>query len=188
MAMALESPTTVPLTGDAARFYEVVGDLVVETTPLGARESWIARLLLEVLLPFVKDRALGQVTPETLFDLRPVVDRQRRPDLAYLSEQTWPSRRPAPRVSAWPAVPDLAVEIVSPTNTSNEILGKIDEYFRAGVRRVWVVHPEQEKLYDYASPKEVRILDREDVLEGGEILPGFRFALSEVFFEDLPAV
>ena len=76
-----------------------------------------------------------------------------------------------PTGDAWEVVPDLAVEVVSPTNTSYEVVGKVDEYFRAGVRLVWVILPGRNKVYVYTSPTDVRILQPGDDLDGGPSSP-----------------
>jgi hypothetical protein len=61
------------------------------------------------------------------------------------------------------------------------LLEKIEEYFLSGVERAWVVYPTVAKLYDYESPSSVRILTRDETVEGGTLLPGFRLPLSELF-------
>lgn len=106
---------------------------------------------------------------------------QRRPDLAYISFERWPRGKSVPATNAWEVVPDLAIEIVSPTNGAYEVIEKLEEYFASGVRRVWVIYPPFAKFYDYDSPESVRILKRSDILEGGDVLPGFRLALSDLF-------
>jgi Uma2 family endonuclease len=58
----------------------------------------------------------------------------------------WPRNRRVPRVAAWEMVPNLAVEIVRPTNTGDQIVTKIREYFQAGVERVWVIYPAEEQV------------------------------------------
>ena len=83
-------------------------------------------------------------------------------------------------------VPDLAIEIVSPSNSAEEIMIRLDEYFRAGTRLVWVVYPGTSKVYAYDSPTAVRILQAGDDLDGGAVLPGFRLPLAALF-EDGPA-
>lgn len=159
--------------------YEVVGDQVVETA-LGAYECWLANVMAEFLINFTRGPRLGRVLVEVLFDLHPAVDRQRRPDLAFLSEARWPRDRPAPRTSAWAVVPDLAVEIASESNSATEIMGKVEEYFQAGVERAWVLFPDQGKLYDYGSPTTVQILTAADTLDGGALLPGFQLPLGQI--------
>ncbi len=78
-------------------------------------------------------------------------------------------------------MPDLAIEVISPSNTSREIDRKTVEYFTAGVRSVWVLHPESRRLYVYESSKQIHVVDEGDVLDGGTILPGFRLPLRELF-------
>jgi Uma2 family endonuclease len=162
--------------------YEVVGSDHVEKPPMGAYEYELACILHEILAPFVRSHRLGRGLIEVPFDLRPAVDRTRRPDVAYISAARWPLDRRAPRgVEAWPVVPDLVVEIVSPTNTMNEIMERVEEYFTAGSRRVWVVLPDTMKVYDYSSPNTPHVLAVGGVIEGGELLPGFRLPLVDLF-------
>ncbi len=83
---------------------------------------------------------------------------------------------------------DLAVEIINPGTTADEVPEKLEEYFKFGVRLVWVVYPRQMKVYVYTSPTKVRVLALGDELEGGDVLPGFRTALSSLFEQpDEPA-
>ena len=102
-----------------------------------------------------------------------------------MSDARWPFRRRVPDVPVWDMVPDLAIEVVSPTNTADEVQDKHLEYFRAGVRQVWVIYPRQREAYIYTSPTQVRILTGDQELDGGDILPGFRLPLAELF-EDEP--
>jgi Uma2 family endonuclease len=106
---------------------------------------------------------------------------QRRPDLAFVSFDRWPRDREVLSTEAWDVIPNLAVEIVSPTNGANEVVEKIEDYFNAGVERVWVVYPSVQKLYDYRSANSVEILTRTQAIEGGKVLPGFRLSLADVF-------
>jgi Uma2 family endonuclease len=116
-----------------------------------------------------------------MFDLGPKVSRQRRPDVAFISYERWPKGRRIPRTPAWPVIPDLAIEVISTNNSANEVLEKLVDYFGAQVRRVWVVHPLQATIYDYSSRTDVDILLREHTLRGGDVLPGFELALTELF-------
>ncbi len=94
-----------------------------------------------------------------------------------------PSR--APKVAVWDMVPDLAIEIVSPSNAADQVQEKVHEYFRAGVNRVWVIDPGQQEVYDYASPTEIQVLQLCHELDGGDLIPGFRLPVA-VLFEDEP--
>jgi Uma2 family endonuclease len=161
--------------------YEVVAGRRVEVAPMGAHENVMASSLMWFLQTFAKPHGLGRAVMETLFDLA-TVGRERRPDVAFVSSQRWPYNRLPPRgENSWKVVPNLAVEVVSATNTADEVLAKIHEYFQAGVELVWVIYPEPGEVYVYESPTSVQILQRADVLDGGRLLPGFKLPLAELF-------
>ena len=66
-------------------------------------------------------------------------------------------------------------------NLAEEIPTKVREYFEAGVRRAWIIYVHESLVYEYDSPWSIRVLRREDTLDGGEVIPGFRLPLSELF-------
>jgi Uma2 family endonuclease len=173
-------PLTDPLlNGDI--LYEVVDDEIRELPPMSARETQFATDLARLVGNHAWTAKLGKVQAEMLFLVDKSRNRQMRPDVSYVSFDRWPKGRPVPQTSAWEVVPDLAVAIVSPTDGANEVLGKVEDYFASGVRRVWVFYPLFSKVYDYASPTSVLILTRADHLSGGDVLPGFELPLSELF-------
>jgi Uma2 family endonuclease len=189
-------PDVIPLTSDeeairaaeADVLYEVVNGQRREVPPMGAFETHVASVLGRWLSHFAWPHRLGNVENEMLFLLDVATGLQRRPDVAYVSYERWPRGRPVPRTPFWDVVPDLTVEVVSPTNTATEILDKIDEFFRAGVRLVWVIYPVKEQIYVYESPTVIRVLTPGDELDGGAVLPGFRLPLATLFHdEDEPA-
>jgi len=160
--------------------YEIVDNEVRELPPMGAHETNLASVLFRILSPFAWDHALGKVVSEMLFLLIPGTNLQRRPDLAFVSFARWRRGRPVPKSPAWEVVPNLAIEVVSPKNLANEVMVKIEDYFLAGVQRVWVIYPVIAKLYDYDSPTSVRILTPDQLLEGGDVIPGLQVALTEI--------
>jgi Uma2 family endonuclease len=164
--------------------YEVVDGRRVEKM-MGFYECGIASILAEYLAVFVRAQRLGRVRVETPFLIDPTRKLERRPDVAFVSYDRWPRDRRLPRANAAPVVPDLAVEVVSPTNTASEIQAKRHEYFQAGVRAVWVIFPDQREVYAYSSPTSVRILPHDGELDGGEVVPGFRLPVAALF-EDEP--
>jgi Uma2 family endonuclease len=89
-----------------------------------------------------------------------------------------------PKREAWDIIPELAVEIISESNSANEIVVKLSDYFKAGVQRVWVVYPETRQVYVYTSSISVQILPDTAVLDGGDLIPGFRLPLSELFGDE----
>lgn len=175
------------LADDPDALYEVVNGQRRELPPMGAFETHIASVLGRRLSNFTWPHRLGNVENEMLFLLDAATDLQRRPDVAFVSYERWPRGRPIPRTPFWEVVPDLTVEVVSPSNTATEILDKIDEFFRAGVRLVWVIYPVREQIYLYESPTVIRVLRLGDELDGGAVLPGFRLPLATLFHdEDAP--
>jgi Uma2 family endonuclease len=160
--------------------YEVVNGQMVEKEPMGAYEILIGSFLNTRLDSFARESNCGRAVSEMLFDLGAGLS-QRRPDVAYVSYDRWPRQRRVPRLQAWAVVPELAVEVISPSNTFEEILGKVHEYFQAGAQHVWVVAPPLQQVYVYQSPSHIRVLNIQDALTGDPFLPGFRLQLSELF-------
>ena len=179
--IANRTPDEPLLSGDV--LYEVVDNEIRELPPMGARNTQFASNLLPIVGTHVRNRSLGRAQSEMLFLIDKSRNLQRRPDVSYVSFERWPKGKSVPGTPAWDVVPDLAVEIVSPSNEAFEVLEKLEEYFACGVRRVWVFYPPFLKVYDYSSSTSVRILTSADHLTGGEVLPGFELPLSELFEE-----
>jgi Uma2 family endonuclease len=174
---------------DGGEHYEVINGERVELPPMGAYQSVLASFLDQVLGPFARMKGQGRVVVETLFQLDREGKLQRKPDIAFVSYKRWPKNHRVPDTKAWDVVPDLAIEVNSPSNTGDEILQKIQDYFRAGVLCVWVVYPVTEQIFVFSSPAKNVILTKADYLDGESILPGFRFPVAQLFecvFEELP--
>ncbi len=161
--------------------YEVVDDRRVELPPMGANANRIAFNLALEIQNYAKPRELGQAITEGLFRLRSSPSLQRRPDAAFVSFERWPKKKRIPDENAWDVIPDLVVEVVSPTNYAEEIPTKIREYFAAGVRRAWVLYLHESLVYEYDSPRSIRVLTIEETLDGGAVIPGFQLRLADLF-------
>ncbi len=179
MATGVYDLDTLPpahLDSDAAKFYEVVDGQIVENPPMGAQGIDPCFVPSGLDGPVRHDRlGLGRVVTETLFLLDRSRKLKRRPDLAFVSANRWSLKRAVPDTESWDVVPDLAVEVISKTNSANAVARKIEEYFQAGVSLVWVIYPATSKIYVYDSPTRVRILQLGDELDGGESSPGSAF-------------
>jgi len=101
--------------------YEVVDGQVVEKK-MSARETEIASILVGMLTPYLRTNRLGKVVGEMLFRINPENDLRRRPDVAFVSHARWPFNRRVPNVPVWDMVPDLAIEVVSPSNSASAVL------------------------------------------------------------------
>ncbi len=178
-----EPQTTVSIVGDAD-LYEVIDGQRVALPPMGILAVWVASQIHLFLGSYGLTKKAGRALCEALFHLPLVRPRDRRPDVAFVTYQRWPKNRPIPPTdNAWDVVPDLAVEVVSPTDTAEELRAKIGEYFQAGVRLVWVVFPLGPEIHVYESPTQILILTTADTLDGGAVLPGFQLILAELFAE-----
>ncbi|MCI0684760.1 MAG: Uma2 family endonuclease [Gemmataceae bacterium] len=178
VGVVTDSPVDV-VNGDT--HCEVVHGQRRELPPLGAFENSLAKILLVALDTHGINNGLGEAYSEMLFLLDAAADLQRRPDVAFVSYMRWPRGQQVPRTAAWNVVPDLAVEVVSRSHTWDEILEKIRDYFRSGVRRVWIVSPIVEQVYVYTALDKNDILNRDDALSGEDVAPGFTFSLAELF-------
>jgi Uma2 family endonuclease len=158
--------------------YERVNGEVLEK-PMGAKAVGLANELLAWIVLYLQTNPVGRAFVEMLYRLRNAPRLERRPDVSFVPFERWPDRM-VPDTDAWEMVPGLAVEIVSKTNTAEAIQDKIDEYFAAGVRLVWVIYPRQRRIQVYEDPKSIRVLDENDSLDGGPVLPGFRLAVSDL--------
>ncbi|MBI2807657.1 MAG: Uma2 family endonuclease [Planctomycetes bacterium] len=164
--------------------YEIIDGQRVELPPMAIYSVWFASVLHGYLTLYARTKGMGRALSEALFRLPAPADRNRRPDVAFVSYQRWPKNRSVPRTgNAWNVVPNVAIEVVSPSDGADELEDKIGEYLRAGVELVWVVYPLHTKVYVHESAKQVRVLSIDDELDGGTVLPGFKLALSELFAE-----
>ena len=178
------SQLTFPVPDDI--LYEVVDGKIVEKT-VGATEVMIACNLDQYLGMFARTHRLGRVMAEMVFRIDVAKDLQRRPDVAFIAHARWPYNRRVPNVAVWDMVPDLAIEVVSPSNTAFEVQRKIHEYFDAGVSQVWIIYPPQREVYVFASTTRIEVLQLGQELDGGNLLPGFRLSLSALFEDEAEA-
>jgi len=190
--MSTTTATTHPVTADELLtmpdrdeqgnycLLELVRGEVRRMSPTGLEHGAICIEIAAVLWNFVKERKLGLVfAAETGFVVERNPDSVLGADAAFVStERLADIENPEKFV---PFAPDLAVEVLSPSNTVREMEEKIDLYFGAGSRMVWIVSPKRRTVSVYTSPLEVRILSERDTLEGGDVLPGFSYELSKLF-------
>lgn len=161
--------------------YEVVDGQRVETPPMSIYASWLAARLQNYLGPFADKQKLGTVVTEALFILDVAKDLRRRPDVAFVSAERWPLDCPVPVAGDWNVVPDLAVEIVSPHDKFEDTIAKMTEYFAHGVVQVWIISPTARRVFVFDGPTQVGVVSLTGDLHGGNLLPGFRLSMTELF-------
>jgi Uma2 family endonuclease len=159
---------------------ELVDGVLVEKA-MGYSESILAVFLIEVLNAFVRTRNLGLVSgPDGTMRLFPGL--VRIPDVAFVSWNRLPGKR-RPNAKLPTLAPDLAVEVLSESNTKTEMKRKRHDYFSVGVRLVWLADPKTRTVDVYTSEKKFTHLTETDILDGGRVLPGFHLAVREWFAE-----
>ena len=162
---------------------ELVDGTLVDK-PLGYYESEIAVLIAVLLSNHVRPRRMGIVTgADGMVRLAPGLVRV--PDVAFLARERFPDgKRPKAPIPA--IAPDLAVEVLSVSNTKAEIARKLIEYFDAGTRLAWIVDPKRRTVRVHNGPGEAdsTLLTDADRIDGGDVLPGFEAAVAEFFPED----
>lgn len=156
---------------------------LIDGRPVEKRTSYLAnraasKLIFRLELHLTR-HADGDVLPEQSFRCFPLKPAQvRRPDIAFIVTARIPPVLPTGHVLV---APDLAVEVVSPTNTAYEVDEKLDDYRSAGVPLVWVVYPHVQVVQQHPLGGPIVELRPGDTLGGGSVLPGLAVAVAELF-------
>jgi Uma2 family endonuclease len=167
------------LADDDTRMELVRGSLVREP-PAGGEHGTLAGALIIAIGTFVRRHGLGVVCgSETGFILAVDPPTVRAPDVAFVARARCPAEG-VPR-GYWPIAPDLAVEVVSPSNTAQQLLDKVGDYLQAGTRLVWLVYPRTRSAIVHRSEKAAVLIEESEFLDGGDVLPGLRLLLSDIF-------
>jgi Uma2 family endonuclease len=162
------------------RRLELVQGKVYEMAPAGGRHGHIAGTALILVGSHVRKNQLGRVfTAETGFILRRDPDTVRAPDVSFVPQDRMKEEDiPDGYIDV---VPDLVVEVVSPSDRRREVREKVEEWLRAGVRLAWVIYPVTRSADVYRSPDDISHLSEDDVLDGEDVVPGFACRLGELF-------
>jgi len=157
---------------------ELIDGVLVEK-PMGAKESVLAARLIRILGNFVEQHKLGEVGAPDL-TLRVMHGLIRLPDVAFISAEQFPGGE-LPSEPVPDLVPELVVEILSPSNTRSEMARKRREFFLTGTQLIWIIDPYKRTVYVYTPGGERNVLTEKDTLTGGDVLRGFTLKLSDYF-------
>jgi Uma2 family endonuclease len=159
---------------------ELVRGKVTRMSPAGGKHGLVALRIGAAIDGFARPRKLGDVfAAETGFYIEHDPDTIRAPDVSFLSRERIPVGGIPDEFI--PIVPDLAVEVLSPSDTWKEVDRKAAEYLRAGVRLVWGVEPRTRCARVYRSGRAVLELTESQALIGEDVLPGFELELCDIF-------
>jgi len=160
--------------------YELVKGELRQMSPSGWEHGVVVVNVTLLLGQYVKTNNLGLcVGAETGFKIASDPDTVRAPDLAFVRRERIPEGGVPKKF--WQGAPDLAVEVVSPGDTRAEVEEKVGDWLDAGARAVWVVNPRRRRVSVYRPGTDVVRLSEGDELDGGEVVPGFRCKVSEIF-------
>ena len=159
---------------------ELIRGVLHETMSTGEEHGWIVMRLGALLMNFILSRSLGRLVGSdsgVLLERDP--DTVREPDLAFtLAERLPPG---GPSVGYAEVVPDLVVEVVSPSDQPRDVADKVAMWLSHGVRLVWVVRSDSRTIEVHRASAEVYTLSESDVFDGLDVLPGFSCPVSAVF-------
>jgi Uma2 family endonuclease len=178
-ASTLSALQLLELPDDGWRYELVEGELR-RMSPAGQLHGRIAMRLAWRLAQYVEEQRLGIVfAAETGFLLHSNPDTVRAPDVAFVSAERTAGETVSP--GFWPGAPDLAVEVVSPSDGYADVEEKVIDWLAAGSRLVWVVNPRRQDVAAYRSLSDIRILTGAEILEAPELLPGWSVPVRELF-------
>jgi Uma2 family endonuclease len=162
---------------DGSRYELFEGELI-QMTPAGGRHGKCCGLIARVLVEYSKEHGAGHVaTNDTGVFTERAPDTVLAPDVVYWSRQRLPEM-PEGFVEV---PPDLAVEVVSPSDSQSYVHRKVLHYLDHGIALVWVVDPKTRTVTVYRSRRDVCILGEGEEITGGDVLPGFSSRVGEFF-------
>jgi Uma2 family endonuclease len=161
---------------DQPNKYELVNGEIVDMGIAKPRQGRIAGRIGARLGQWAETTGRGEVYTETGFEIGENV---RGPDVAFVSAERIPPEGEPDRY--WPFAPDVAVEVISPSDDYEAVLAKTMEYLNAGVRQVWLVSPTAQTVTIHRSRTDVQVFGIGDEIDGGEGLPGFRCPVADLF-------
>lgn len=172
-----EELSQMPEPSDGTR-YELFGGELIKMTPAGGRHGKCCGLIARALIGFATEHSAGHVATNDTG-----VFTERDPDTVLALDLTYWSRERLPEMPEGfvEIAPNLAVEVVSPSDKQIHLHRKVLHYLEHGVRLVWVVDPGVQTATVYRSRQEIFILGHGDEITGGDVLPGFSCRVGEFF-------
>ncbi len=160
--------------------YELVRGELRQIPPAGSEHGQVTLEVGRALSDHVRASDLGAVfAAGTGFRIISDPDTIRAPDAAFVRKERVDQLG---RIKGYsPGAPDLAVEVVSPSDTYREVIDKVYDWMDAGARMVLVVDPDRRVVTAYRSRKAVEVLTEEDVVDGGDVVPGWRMPVRDIF-------
>jgi Uma2 family endonuclease len=177
--------TTAPITleeferlPDDGNKHELSEGILITMPPPVSLHSLVLTQVLEVLQAYLRQNPVGRAMPEAgyfLFRYPPTV---RQPDISVLSKERIQA---TPKDSWFEGAPEIAVEVVSPSDSAQDLEIKTKQYLQAGAKQVWVLYPATRTVHVSRPNTPVVVLDEIQTLTGGDLLPGFSVKVADLF-------
>jgi len=163
-----------------ARDYELIDGQLVERNLRGAYSSAVAAQISFELNRFNRERPFGWVfDSDVSYRCFKSPDTLRRADVSVVLHLRLAGNRIPESYAS--IAPDLAVEVISPTNKAGEVETKVLEYLEAGVKLVWVVFPQSRTIHVRRLEGTLRVVREHEQLEGESVIPGFSCRVRDLF-------
>ena len=160
--------------------YELINGELITMPASGFPHGRTAMRLSAPLAQFILDHGLGEVfTAETGYKLTSNPDTVLAPDFSFLAKER--IEETGQLEGFWPGAPDLAVEVLSPSDRPGMVKTRISNWFGYGVKQLWIANPKKRTVTVYRSPSDSITFSGSDELEAQDILPGFRLSLERIF-------
>jgi Uma2 family endonuclease len=166
--------------GDVRR--ELVNGEVLEMAPVGGIHGRVTGRICRRLMEHAERHGGGEVLVGDVgfvLNLPGDPERVRAPDVAFVSSHRLPEGQVPERFLV--GAPDLAAEVLSPTDNPLDVQQKVRDYLEAGARLVWIIAPQAKTVTVYRPDGSARLLREHEHLDGEDVLPGLAISLTELF-------
>ena len=159
--------------------YELVDGEREQMPPTGEVHGDVDRQFIWLLESYIRPRGIEKLFVETSFVLSSDRQTVRQPDIAFVRAERLSKDRDRERSVR--LMPDLVIEIVSPSDRRSAVVTKAHEYLHYGVRLVWVVDPPSRSVTIFRIDGSVEVLGQDDTIDGEDIIPGFQASILDIF-------
>jgi len=175
--LTLEAFSQLPRNGQR---HEISAGELRTLPPAKSLHSLIALAVLETLQAYLRERGFGRAIPEAGYILLRDPLTIRRSDVSVLSKERIRSTR---KDEYFEGAPELAVEIVSPSDPADDLQIKVDQYLGAGAKQVWIFYPKTKGVHVFFAGGSLATFDETQTLTGGDLLPEFAVKVGDLFLQ-----
>jgi Uma2 family endonuclease len=184
MATTIAAPLTLEefaqLPDDGVRHEISEGELITMWGPKSLH-SRIIRKVFKAIETALEKSGYGEAFPEAGYVLSSDPLTVRQPDVCVLSTERIQSSAPD---DYFEGAPELAVEVVSPSDSAEDLEIKVEQYLQSGAKQVWVLYPKTKRIHVFQPDSQVRVLDETQTLDAAELFPGFSVKVADLFLSE----